>query len=120
MSDCSGEEILRELCGHLNFDPDMFAGAICIPCRMPYITSQFMPRRKVDRPLPVPQISKNLGLISQFVEISEDVVFTIEYSIRAAQMAVYELMGIDQDIPPVTPYDKSLSAQVSALTKSFK
>lgn len=120
MSDCSGEEILRELCGHLNFDPDMFAGSICIPCRMPYITSQFMPRRNADRPLPVPTGSKNLGLVSQFVEIPEDVVFTIEYSIRAAQMAVYELMGIDQEIPPVTPYDKSVSAQVSALIKSFK
>ena len=120
MSDCNGAEILQELCGHLNFDPDMFAGAICIPCCMPYITSQFMPRRKADRPLPVPRVSKNLGLVSQFVEIPEDVVFTIEYSIRAAQMAVYELMGIDRDIPPVTPYDKSLSAQVSALIKSFK
>lgn len=120
MSDCNGEEILRELCGHLNFDRDMFAGAICIPCSMPYITSQFMPRCTADRPLPVPKVSKNLGLVSQFVEIPEDVVFTIEYSIRAAQMAVYELMGIEREIPPVTPYDKSLAVQMSALIKSFK
>ena len=37
-----------------------------------------------DRPLPVPQGSKNLALISQFVEIAEDVVFTVEYSARGA------------------------------------
>ena len=28
--------------------------ANCIPCRMPYITSMFMPRKRGDRPLPVP------------------------------------------------------------------
>src|SRR5208282_4921913 len=56
MSPCTGEEILRELCGHLNFDFDTtFATAICIPCRMPYITSMFMPRKVGDRPPPVPK-----------------------------------------------------------------
>ena len=49
MSDCGGAEILKELCGHLNFDPGVFEDAICIPCRMPYITSMFMPR-SADRP----------------------------------------------------------------------
>ena len=44
MSDCSGAEILHELCGHLNFDAAVFKAATCIPCRMPYITSMFMPR----------------------------------------------------------------------------
>ena len=120
MSECTGAEILRELCGHLNFDTAVFAEANCIPCRMPYITSQFMPRGKSDRPLPVPTVSRNLGFVSQFVEIPEDVVFTIEYSIRAAQIAVYQLLNIERDIPPVTPYDKSLSAQVAAVIKSFK
>jgi oleate hydratase len=32
----------------------------------------------------------NLAFISQFVEISDDVVFTVEYSVRVVQMAVYE------------------------------
>ncbi|MDH6257563.1 myosin-crossreactive antigen [Bradyrhizobium sp. BR13661] len=63
--------------------PD-FDGAVCIPCRMPYITSMFMPRAATDRPLPVPKNSRNLALISQFVEIPDDVVFTVEYSVRAA------------------------------------
>jgi oleate hydratase len=87
MSECSGREILHELCGHLNFDFDTtFAAANCIPCRMPYITSLFMPRAKGDRP-PVPSCARNLAFVSQFVEIHEDVVFTVEYSVRVAQTA---------------------------------
>jgi oleate hydratase len=80
----------------------------------------FMPRMRGDRPLPVPRGSKNLAFISQFVEIPEDVVFTVEYSVRAAQMAVYELLGIDRKIPPVTRHDKSLHAQFEALIKALK
>jgi oleate hydratase len=120
MSDCNGEEILRELCGHLRFDLDTVASANCIPCRMPYITSMFMPRLRTDRPLPIPRSSKNLAFISQFVEIPDDVVFTVEYSVRVAQMAVYEFLGIDRQIPPISPHDKSLRVQFEALIKAFK
>jgi oleate hydratase len=120
MSECSGQEILRELCGHLNFVESVLDKAACIPCHMPYITSQFMPRRASDRPLPVPRSSRNLAMVSQFVEIPDDVVFTIEYSIRAAQMAVYQLLDVKREIPPVTPYDKSLKVQLKALVKAFK
>ncbi|MFH0727620.1 MAG: oleate hydratase [Pseudomonadota bacterium] len=120
MADCNGAEILQELCGHLRFDLKTVESANCIPCRMPYITSMFMPRIRSDRPLPVPAGSKNLAFISQFVEIADDVVFTVEYSVRAAQMAVYELLGIDRKIPPITPNDKSLRVQFEALVKTFK
>jgi len=120
MSGCNGTEILQELCGHLRFDPETVGFANCIPCRMPYITSMFMPRTLGDRPLPVPRESKNLAFISQFVEIPDDVVFTVEYSVRAAQMAVYELFGIDRKIPPVSSHDKSLRARVGALIKAFR
>ncbi len=120
MSDCNGEEILRELCGHLRFDLDTVASANCIPCRMPYITSMFMPRLGTDRPLPIPYSSKNLAFISQFVEIPDDVVFTVEYSVRVAQMAVYEFLGIDRQIPPISPHDQSLRVQFEALIKAFK
>jgi oleate hydratase len=87
---------------------------------MPYITSMFMPRLRSDRPLPVPSGSKNLAFISQFVEIPDDVVFTVEYSVRAAQMAVYELLGIDRAIPPVTSHATSLHVQFEAVIKAFK
>ncbi len=120
MAACNGAEILQELCGHLRFDLETFARANCIPCRMPYITSMFMPRLPGDRPLPVPAASKNLAFISQFVEIPEDVVFTVEYSVRAAQMAVYELLNIEREVPPVTPHAQSPHAQFEALIKAFK
>ena len=80
----------------------------------------FMPRSHSDRPLPIPHNSKNLAFISQFVEIPDDVVFTVEYSVRAAQMAVYEFLKIDRQIPTVTPHDKSLLVQFEALIKAFK
>jgi myosin-crossreactive antigen len=37
---------------------------------------------------------KNFAFISQCVEIPRDTVFTVELSVRVAQMAVYQLMGI--------------------------
>jgi oleate hydratase len=119
MSECTGADILKELCGHLRFDAEVFKSANCIPCRMPYITSMFMPRLLSDRPVPVPPETKNLGLISQFVEIPEDVVFTVEYSIRAAQMAVYQLLNIKRAIPPITPHDKSVGTNLEAVIKAF-
>ncbi|HEY0464150.1 MAG TPA: oleate hydratase, partial [Polyangiaceae bacterium] len=120
MADCNGAQILQELCGHLRFDLETVEDANCIPCRMPYITSMFMPRMRGDRPPPVPPSSKNLAFISQFVEIPDDVVFTVEYSVRAAQMAVYELLSVDRKVPPVTRHDKSLRTQLEAAIKAFK
>ena len=35
-------------------------------------------------------------------------------------MAVYELLGIDREIPPVTPHDKSIHTQIKALIKAFE
>ena len=117
---CSGAEIPRELHWHLRFDPETLEAANCIPCRMPYITSMFMPRLRSDRPLPVPHGSTNLALISQFVEVPDDVVFTVEHSVRAAQMAVYQLLGIDRKVPLVTPHSQSLHTQFEALAQAFK
>jgi oleate hydratase len=119
MSECGGAEILDELCGHLNFDRTVFERATCIPCRMPYITSMFMPRSKFDRPLPVPENSNNLAFVSQFVEIPDDVVFTVEYSVRAAQMAVYKLLKIARPVPPITRHDKSIGVLIDTLEKAF-
>ena len=68
----------------------------------------------------MPAVSRNFAFISQFVEIPEDCVFTVEYSVRVAQMAVYQLLGIQMKIPPVTPHDKSLRTEFDALLKAFK
>lgn len=104
MSECTGEEILTELCSHLRWTeelPEILASANCIPCMMPFITSQFLTREPGDRPQVVPEDYTNLAFVSQFCEIPEDVVFTVEYSVRAAQTAVYKLLGIDKEPPAV-------------------
>jgi oleate hydratase len=119
MAQCSGKEILAELCGHLNLDASMVESAICIPCRMPYITSMFMPRAEGDRPLPIPANTRNFAMISQFVEIPVDVVFTVEYSVRVAQTVVYQLLGIDRQVAPITANDKSIKVKVNAVIKAF-
>jgi oleate hydratase len=120
MAECNGAEILVELCGHLRFDRQIVKSANCVPCRMPYITSMFMPRAYSDRPLPVPPDSGNLAFVSQFVEIPEDVVFTVEYSVRAAQMAVYQLLGVDCKVPAVTSHDRSPLTAFEAVIKAFE
>ena len=100
------------------FDLSTVETGNCIPCRMPYITSMFMPRMPGDR-RPVPAGSQNLAFVSQFVELADDVVFTVEYR-WAAQTAVYELLHIDRKIPPVTRHDRSIKAEFEALVKAFE
>jgi oleate hydratase len=104
MSACTGAEIMTEILGHLKLGteaPDMLRTSTCIPCMMPFITSQFLRRAKGDRPQVVPKGSRNFGLIGQFCELPDDVVFTVEYSIRSAQTAVYQLLGLNREPPPV-------------------
>jgi oleate hydratase len=79
----------------------------------------FMPRTKTDRPVPVPAKSKNLAFVSQFVELPDDVVFTVEYSVRAAQTAVYRLLRIDRAIPGITRHDRSFRVLLDTMEKAF-
>ncbi|MCK9395569.1 MAG: oleate hydratase [Methylobacter sp.] len=118
MSECKGEEILIELFRHLKLGDkaqSIIDAAICIPCMMPFITSQFMPRIKGDRPDVVPAGAKNFAFIGQFCEIPDDVVFTVEYSVRSAQMAVYNLFNIKREIPPVFKGQHDVGVLFSAL-----
>jgi oleate hydratase len=104
MSACTGREILTEVLGHLRIAaeaPEILAAAICIPCMMPFITSQFLRRSKGDRPPVVPPGSTNFAFMGQFCELPDDVVFTVEYSIRSAQAAVYALLRLKRKPPPV-------------------
>ena len=113
MTACSGQELMTELLGHLRFDAQaeaILSKAICIPCMMPFITSQFMPRGEDDRPAVVPAHYRNLALIGQFCEVPDDVVFTVEYSIRSAQMAVCALTGSKREPPAV--YKSTFNAHV--------
>ena len=114
MVECTGAEILEEVLGHLHFSAAdqsaVMAASNCIPCAMPYITSQFMVRKLGDRPKVVPDGSTNLAFLGQYAEQPDDVVFTVEYSIRCAMTAVYTLLNIDLTPPPV--YKGLHSAQV--------
>lgn len=104
MSVCSGREILAELVRHLKFDEHLdriLAAAISIPCLMPYITSQFMPRKLGDRPRVVPGNSINFAFIGQYCEIPEDIVFTLEYSVRSGQIAVNSLLATGKKPTPI-------------------
>jgi len=103
MEECSGLEILEEVIGQLHFEADrdtILTSSICIPCRMPYITSQFLVRKHGDRPDVVPAKSKNLAFLGQFAELPDDVVFTVEYSVRSAQIAVYKLLSLPEKPAP--------------------
>lgn len=107
MSECTGEELLRELLYHLGVEDEsmdeIVESAIVIPAMMPHITSQFMPRIKGDRPEVVPEGSVNLAFLGQFVEIEGDCVFTVEYSVRSAMIAVYTLLNLDKQVPEIYP-----------------
>ena len=104
MSACSGREIIAEVLGHLHAGADaprILETTTCIPCMMPFITSQFLPRGPGDRADIVPQGNHNLAFMGQFCELPDDVVFTVEYSIRSAQVAVYALLGLDRKPPAI-------------------
>lgn len=125
MKECTGEEILIELLYHLHLmdkEKEILKDIInVIPCMMPYIDSQFQPRKMSDRPEIVPNGSTNFAMISQFVEIPDDMVFTEEYSVRAARIAIYKLFNVThKEICPVTSYNKNMKVLLKALSKSFK
>jgi oleate hydratase len=103
MAQCTGREILQEVLGHLPFDEreQILGNSIVIPALMPYITSQFLVRSDGDRPQVVPEGSANLAFIGQYAEVPDDVVFTVEYSVRTAQQAVATLLGLDTAPKPV-------------------
>lgn len=121
MYKCTGKEIVTELMGHLHIpkkeQAEMLEGLICRTSIMPYIDSQFQPRKINDRPLVVPKGYENFAFISQFVEVPEDVVFTMEYSVRAAQHAIYYLMGVDKDLTPVSKHQYSPRTLLNSFLK---
>ena len=104
MALASGQEILTELMHHLGLSDildEVRRTTTVIPVMMPYITSEFQRRDVADRPPVIPPGARNFALLGQYVEIPEDVVFTVEYSVRGAMHAVYGLLGLKNEIPPI-------------------
>ena len=123
MSDCSGRELLQELLYHFGIEEnemqEYIDECIVIPAMMPYITSQFLPRVKGDRPDVIPEGSVNLAFLGQYCEIKDDCVFTVEYSVRSAIMAVYNFLNIEKKVPEVYASQYDIRA-LSAATKTMK
>lgn len=106
MPESTGNEILAELCYHFGIEDQLenvIENTIVRSSFMPYITSMFMPRAKGDRPAVVPEGFNNLGLLGQFVETNNDVVFTMDSSIRTARIAVYTLLNLNKQVPDIYP-----------------
>ena len=104
MAQASGQEILAELMHHLGCEDildEVRRATTVIPVMMPYITSEFERRAVADRPQVIPAGAKNFALFGQYVEIPEDVVFTVEYSVRGAMHGVYGLLGLPNEIPAI-------------------
>ncbi|MEG1004001.1 MAG: oleate hydratase [Clostridium sp.] len=125
MRDCTGEELLTELICQLHMEEHleeiMKSVVNVIPCMMPYIDSQFEPRKMSDRPQVIPKGSTNFAMIGQFVEIPEDMVFTEEYSVRGARIAIYSLFDVkNKEICPVTQYKKNPKVLKKALKTSYR
>ena len=124
MKECTGQELLNEYLHHLHIPEDRIAELMktvinVIPCYMPYVDAQFEPRKYSDRPQVIPAGSTNFAMVSQFVEIPDDMVFTEEYSVRAARLAVYGLLDVKKTICPVTPYNRQPKILLKALKKAY-
>lgn len=108
MLECSGREILTELLYLMGrpLEPTL-GNSITLPELMPLITSPYATRGGDSRPRVIPEGSRNLGLMGQFVEMEGDVSFTMEYSVRSAQVGVYGLTGVDRRVAEVFGGDPS-------------
>jgi oleate hydratase len=119
MSECNGKEMLDELWYHLKIqdmmNPIVDSGKVkCIPVAMPFIDSLFMPRTQGDRPDVLPEGVTNLAFLGQFAELPKDCVFTVEYSVRTAQTAVYGLFETGKKVPPVYNSIRKLKVLIKA------
>ncbi|HAH61186.1 MAG TPA: oleate hydratase [Treponema sp.] len=118
MSECTGREMFEELLYHMGLKdkiPQILNHTVnVIPSMMPYITSQFMPRVPGDRPDVIPAGSTNFAFVGQFAEVPQDCVFTVEYSVRSAMMAVYGLLNLEKTVEPVYPSQYDIRVLASA------
>ena len=125
MRECTGAEMFAELLFHCGLEAkidSILEHTKVSTSMMPYITSQFMPRKIDDRPKVIPEGCVNLAFIGQFVELPGDVVFTVETSVRTAMMAVWGLTGLEKPmIPMYEPmYDVRVIMESMRVTLAIK
>ncbi len=62
----------------------------------------------------VPEGCKNMGLLGQFVETNNDIVFTMESSVRTARLAVYKLLNLNKQVPDINPLQYDIRQLIKA------
>jgi myosin-crossreactive antigen len=62
----------------------------------------------------------NLAILGQFCEIPDDIVFTLEYSVRAAQIGVYALLHLDKKVTPIYKGYKNPQHVFSTITTAMQ
>jgi oleate hydratase len=68
-----------------------------------------------DRPKVRPEGAINYAFMGQYCELENDVVFTVEYSVRSAMDAVYGLMNLPKTAPAIVRSDKNPSVLMHAI-----
>jgi oleate hydratase len=121
MCECTGNEMVTELLYHLGLlemKDELLAHTYVSTCMMPYINSEFMPRKVSDRPAVVPEGCANLGFLGQFVETEADSVFTVEASVRTGMEAAYKLTKLDKDVLEIYPSRYDIRYIVATMKKN--
>lgn len=122
MAQCNGHEILDELLQHLGFGDirdAALASTDVTPVMLPYASAMFAPRKPADRPQVLPVGAANFAFLGQHVELPDDTVYTVEYSVHCAMHAVYGLFGVDKPIPPLYQGLHDPHVGLEALTAAF-
>jgi len=123
MSQATGKEILTELIHQLGFEDildEVLATTDVTTVMIPYASALFSRRLPQDRPKVIPDGSQNFAFLGQFTELPGDVVFTVEYSIHGAMHAVYTLLGVDRQIPPIYQGLHDPKVAVKALQAAYR
>jgi oleate hydratase len=105
MAQCTGKEILTELIRQLGFDDILdttLASTDVTTVMMPYASAMFACRIPEDRPLVIPKGAANFAFLGEWVELPDNIVYTVEYSVDTAMHAVYRLFDVPRPFP--TPY----------------
>lgn len=122
MAECGGHEILDELLQHLGMGELLDAARASTdvtPVMLPYGSAMFAPRMPTDRPRVLPAGTANFAFLGQHVELPDDTVYTVEYSVHCAMHAVYRLFGVDRRIPPIYQGLHDPRVGLEALAKAF-
>lgn len=119
MKDCTGREIWEEVLSCLGWREIWKAVQEetigCAVTRKPYARAAFEPHAITDRVSILPDAEGNLAFAGWFSELPEETAGSEEYQVRAARTAVYELLQVEKEVLPVTPYRKDAKVLAKAL-----